>query len=559
MSHASDERFKELAMKLVSFECSAEEKAELRRIIDQSLARREELQKLCLSVGIARELLPLANALEATEGRMTAGELEAFKGALARRREEKRRESGAAAAGTSGESNRGPSIIDAQVVPDKPFNGYKLGFYVLLLLVLIASCIVLLKSCGTTKEKAGDIARTPVAESGNNRGEANSSGTDSGREQQPTATTLREPRAESKTARQELDSKAPAKTSKLGNYRGGKWVKLLNDSSKPGSRLYFGRFVGPNLTTPLVEGMRAQNGGVPNKFMLFAPQGNSWDFRSFPDVMTEAKIVVALDPSKILVADSGLQRAFQLIEKDQALEIKIPGDLGCIGAHLNSEGELFLHDFRGAVCKVSGGTASWLENTDPKAYIHEGGNPTEMRRGFIRNIAKADTGETVGVFYRDPPNIAMGPAALVEFRGDLWNMVCSLGGNYPGSVIHYLSKDSLLAALNRQFLIVKGGTPRMLGFPDGVESRGLSEWKAIRGASTDDFLAVQSSGAVYHYSDGRFDRQVAPDPVFQKNGAWQGDGAGGLRSVLITPDGTIYGIQSPTVWSRSIIYKLVPQ
>ena len=90
MSHASDERFKELAIKFVSFECSAEEKAELRRIIDQEPARREELQKLCVSVGIARELLPLANALEATEGRMSIGELEVFKSELARRREQKK-------------------------------------------------------------------------------------------------------------------------------------------------------------------------------------------------------------------------------------------------------------------------------------------------------------------------------------------------------------------------------------------------------------------------------------------------------------------------------------
>ncbi len=74
MSQTSDERFRELAMKLVSFECSAQEKEELRQIIDQNPERREELQKICLSVGIARELLPLSNALEATEGRMSAGE-----------------------------------------------------------------------------------------------------------------------------------------------------------------------------------------------------------------------------------------------------------------------------------------------------------------------------------------------------------------------------------------------------------------------------------------------------------------------------------------------------
>jgi hypothetical protein len=155
MSNVSDERFRELAMKLVSFECSAEEKAELRRSIDENPARREELQRLCMSVGVARELLPLANALEATEGRMSAGELATFKAALAQRREEQRR---------GAESNqRGPAVIDAEVVPEKRFNGYKLGFYALFLLILIVGCVVLLKSCKAEKPTAVKNTNPPVA------------------------------------------------------------------------------------------------------------------------------------------------------------------------------------------------------------------------------------------------------------------------------------------------------------------------------------------------------------------------------------------------------------
>ena len=90
MNPVSDERFMELAMKLIGFECTAEEKAELHRIIEQHPERREQLQKLCDSAWISRELLPLAKALEATVGRMSAGEMEAFKAALAKQREQKR-------------------------------------------------------------------------------------------------------------------------------------------------------------------------------------------------------------------------------------------------------------------------------------------------------------------------------------------------------------------------------------------------------------------------------------------------------------------------------------
>ena len=133
MSHASDERFQELAMKLVSFECSAEEKAELRRIIDQNPARREELQKLCLSVGIARELLPLANALEATEGRMSQGEVETFKAALAQRREKKPGRS--ADPSVTAQAGAKPRILSAKeleilvlrVLSERPMNGFNLA------------------------------------------------------------------------------------------------------------------------------------------------------------------------------------------------------------------------------------------------------------------------------------------------------------------------------------------------------------------------------------------------------------------------------------------------
>ncbi len=133
MSQTSDERFKELAMKLVSFECSCEEKAELRRIIEQEPARREELQTRCLSVGIARELLPLANALEATEGQISVRELEAFKDALARRRKELRNRSPETSAAPQVEAK--PHVLSAKeleilvlkVLSERPMDGFELA------------------------------------------------------------------------------------------------------------------------------------------------------------------------------------------------------------------------------------------------------------------------------------------------------------------------------------------------------------------------------------------------------------------------------------------------
>lgn len=112
----SSERFTELAMKLVSFECSAEEKAELRRFIDHDPARREELQNLTISVGIAREILPLAKALEATDGCMTASEIDTFKLALAKVREEQKGRTGAASPDKSGVGNQRATVTDSETL-----------------------------------------------------------------------------------------------------------------------------------------------------------------------------------------------------------------------------------------------------------------------------------------------------------------------------------------------------------------------------------------------------------------------------------------------------------
>lgn len=133
MNLARDERFMELAMKLVVRECSAEEKAELKQILAEEPERKAHLTKLCASAVIVRELLPLANALEATEGEMTAGEMEAFKAALVRRREEKRQKSAAPSVAVPATVQQRVLAADQmenlvlKVLSERPMDGFDLA------------------------------------------------------------------------------------------------------------------------------------------------------------------------------------------------------------------------------------------------------------------------------------------------------------------------------------------------------------------------------------------------------------------------------------------------
>ncbi len=537
-------------MQLVSFECSAEEKAELRRIIDQQPARREELQKLCLSVGIARELLPLANSLGATEGRMSQGEVGSFKAALARRREEQRRASGAAAVGDSGEGSPGPTIIDAQVVPGRPFNAYKLGFYVLLLLILIVGCVLLLKSCGLPKQDPG-VATATSGRASTGNGNPNTSGATDSTPTQPTPSTIVAAERRPAEAPPITKASAAASKSKLKNYRGSQWKKLADHNALPGSLLFYRSFIGHDQSGPLIEGLLGANGGVPTKFMLFTRRGNSWNARSFPNVDSEPQRVIALDASRTLITSQALNRVVSLIENGVSQDIVLPSEINCLGAHADTKGRIFIHAHNGSVFVVSGGSVTMLPPTDPSSYVQENGNPTGMRRGFVRFVAKADTGETLGIHYPEPA--ALGRGALVRFTGDAWEMVCSLGSKYPGKANHFLSRDSIVAALSREIVIVKAGVPMSPANPTEFEGMRSATWMAVHAASTEEFVGVDTYGAVYRYSDGQFEQAVAPIPSFQ------GAGTSGFRSVTIAPDGVIYGIHGRNQWSQSILYQLVPQ
>jgi hypothetical protein len=548
MSQTRDERFQELALKLVSFECTPEEKAELRRIIDQDPARREELQRLCISVGIARELLPLADALEATEGRMSTGELATFNAALARRREEKRRFTGGPPPSKDGADGGGPKIIEADVVPVKPFNRYKLGFYALCLLILIVGCVVLLKSCGPNKPGAGAGTAAPNAA-------VEAKPKAPLEERRAPSPAAQSPAPEVSSGRYDLTSQRPeprpASGSKLGNYAGSQWVQLADGNAKPGSTLFFRSFVGPDPVYPLIEGMVGPNSGVPSKFLLFSRQGNSWDTQSFPDVDSSPQRVIALDASRILVTSSALHREVSLIEKGQSRDILLPAEINCLAAHSDSTGRIFIHDHNGNVFVVTGTSVTRMADTDPANYVQANGNPTSMRRGFVRSIAKADSGDTMGIYFAEPT--ALGPAALVRFNGNAWELVCSLGQKYPSRAIHFLGRDSMVAALSRQILVVENGSPRSLGLPNEFEADRSAEWTTVRASSATDFIAADNYGAVYRCSEGRFQQSVGPLP------ALQGGGNSGFRSVMIAPDGVIYAIHALNQWSPSTLYQLVPK
>lgn len=536
MSQTRDERFQELALKLVSFECPPEEKAELRRLLEENPARREQLQQLCLSVGIAREVLPLADALEATEGRLSVGELASFKGALARRREEQRRQAGG--------NHRDPAVIDAEVVPEKRFNGYKLGFYALLLLLLIVGCVLLLKSCVPNRQGAvGAVSPPPAVEDTPDPSPAANVN--------PTPSPSAQTAAVRPAPATRPPKSRPAIGSKTRDYTGSQWVKVADGHAKPGSFMFFRSLIGPNRQQPLIEGAIGPNGSVPKSFLLFSRQGNSWDARSFPDVDSNSQRVIALDASRILVTSYAMNRTVALIEKGQSRDIVLPGPINCLAAHADAAGRIFLHDHHGNVLVVSGSKITQLATTDPAAYVQADGNPTGKRRGFVRTIAQADSGDTMGIYFAEPA--ALGPAALVRFNGNAWELVCSLGEKYPRQAIHFLDRDTMVAALSREILVVEDGAPRSLGLPAEFEADRSAEWLAVRAASADDFVAVGNYGAVYRCYQGQFELAVEPLPTLQAVGN------SGFRSVMIAPDGVIYAVHAVNLYSLSTLYQLRPK
>lgn len=547
MNPANDQRFRELAMKLVGRECTAEEKAELRRMVEEESGRREELQRICQSAGVARELLPLVSALEATAGRMSAGEMEYFRLAVARRREQRQNQANVPPADSPPPEDPEPPVIDAEIVPEKPINGYKVSFYVLLLLILAAGCALLFKSC-INDRKGRDAAKTPtnaVQVIADQNGQA-----EAGSEPDTPTPAVPAPQVVKPPVTRPPERQNATRT-KLGNYAGTQWVKLADSYAVPGSVLFFRNIVSLSQSGPLIEGMSGRNGGVPKDFMLFSRQGKSWGVRSFANVYSEPDPMIALDDSTALVASYGMHREVFLIQGGRSREVLLPIPIRCIGAQSDSTGRIFIHDSNGGVSVVAGASITRLDDTDPNNYVLDHGQPTGLRRGFVQFIAKADSGDIMGVHYPQPK--LLGHGALVRFNGENWELVCSFGQKYPGQATHYLSGDSMVAALSQEFLIVKEGVPMSTDLPAGFGANSSTEWRAVRAASTDDFVAVDSSGRIYHYRDGNFEQTVAPLAQYPKAGAVT------FRSVMIAPDGVIYAINSRNQWSGSVLFQLTPK
>jgi hypothetical protein len=285
--------------------------------------------------------------------------------------------------------------------------------------------------------------------------------------------------------------------------------------------------------------------------MLIRRQGNTWNARSYPNVDQVPKWVLPLDSTRILIVSQGMQREVSVIENSRSRDIRLPSQASIVAAHAGNGGAIFHPDYNGGVFEVSGTSVRQLPDTDPGNYVQDQGNPTGMRRGFVHAIARADSGDIMGVCYPEPPGGR--PANWVRFDGSVWQKVASLGAAYAERAVHYLAGDSMVAALSREFLIVQRGEAQSLGSPAEFEADRSLVWMALRAASTDEFVAVDLHGGVYRCDNGDVAQVVGPIPSLR------GVGSVGFRSVMIAPDGVIYGIHAKNQWSQSILYQLVPK
>lgn len=172
MKPINDERFYELAMKSIARQCTAEDEAELQFALGENPARVPELAQLHTQAKVAKELLALVAATEATGPKLPAS-------ARARLRKHVAAVYGEPqpapepAAGRTAKGDPGPRIIDAAVdaaghlvdwvrlrdtrpmmmaleVPPKPltpFNWYKFFFFSLVALVLVGAGALLGITC----------------------------------------------------------------------------------------------------------------------------------------------------------------------------------------------------------------------------------------------------------------------------------------------------------------------------------------------------------------------------------------------------------------------------
>jgi len=554
MNPARDERFLELAMKLIARECSAAEKAELKQMLAEEPELQAQLTKLCASAVIAREVLPLVSAMEATEGEMTAGEMAAFRMQVGRVRRSSQKEptppltEDYPSLANDGNGSGGGQIIEAEIVPEKPFNTYKLCFYALVLLVLIAGSVFLLKSC-RTPEKAARVDPSPAAPA-----RSNAVVKPAEIPAEPAARPvehLPQPTSPVERNKEPVEAAPPAIKSLLPTYKGAQWVKVFDGNSKPGFSLMFRQFVPSEGASLMIEGMIGPNGKFPTGLMVLRNQGKGWETHSFPGLPSDPDLVEGVGAERLAFSYRTLPSEIYLIEGARARKLASLGPLTCTAVHAVSADRFFLHCYEGSAFEVNGSKVTRLLETDAATYVYYDGHPTSMLRGGIHSIAKADTGETMGIFWRRPSSL--GSAALVRFNGSVWEYVCSLGRDYLETRTHFLTKDTMVGAMDNRVVIVKGGQPEMMGVPSEFEAAQTAKFMAVRAASTEDFVLVDNYGGVYRYLNGKYQQPVGPMTAFQ------GAEILGFRSVMIAADGAIYGIQGLNQWTSSIIYKLAPK
>jgi hypothetical protein len=313
----------------------------------------------------------------------------------------------------------------------------------------------------------------------------------------------------------------------------------------------FTQFVAPAGATPMIEGLIGPNGSYPTKLMVLKNNGKGWEAHSFPGVPREPDLVEGLDSDRVAMSYESLPCEVFLIEGARAKRLATLGMPTCTAVHAVSANRFFLHCYDGSAYEVNGSKVTRLMDTDAASYVHLGGNPTDMRRGSVHSIAKADTGETMGIFWRRPASLGL--AALVRFNGTVWEYVCSLEKDYVGKRTHFLNKDTMVAVRDTAVVVVKDGQPETMDVPSEFEALKSARFMAVRAASTDDFVLVDNYGGVYRHLNGKYQLPVRPMAAFQ------GVGTSSFRSVMIAADGAIYGIHGSNKWNSTTIFKLTPK
>jgi len=335
---------------------------------------------------------------------------------------------------------------------------------------------------------------------------------------------------------------------KLPSYRGAKWERAYDSNARPGINMGFTKILRLDSSRLTVQGEIGPRGSNPTTLMVLTYESGQWQSRSPSSSFGMGLTFIGMvDADRMVVSYQHANGRVFLIVKGQAIQLGIPPLNDCIAIHPVEDGRFFVHCHGEVVFEVKGTTVTRLVDTEAQSYLHIDGSPTSLHRAWVRSIAQADTGETVGIYRMIPP---VGQAVFVRFDGKIWEEVCSLGESSVSSV-HYLSKDSMAGVFGERLIVVNAGVPREVSLPTAVVADRRVEALAIRASSTDEFVVMDNFGAVYRFTDGDFKTEVAQLSHRRTSGL-------GFRQVMIGPDGTAYALYRPSEWALSILYRLKP-